>query len=275
MFKTGTPKADHRSNNRDRKYILYVWCLMVLMSIVAPSNEVAAQQAIQVSVEPGKQVEQQLKVKGGNDEIEIPYLLYLPMEYDSKPDQRWPVVLFLHGRGESSGPLSLVAKWGPPKFAERGDELPFILVSPQCPEEGVWSDEERQQGLDSLLKHISSEYRTDETKVSLTGLSMGGFGSWKLVATYPKRFSCAVPICGSGDEKSATRLVDLPIWAFHGSEDSVVPVADTEKMVNAIKQAGGTKIRFTTLEHIGHNSWSAAYATPALLQWMLDQTAVK
>ena len=182
-------------------------------------------------------------------------------------------MLFLHGRGESDGPLSVVAKWGPPKLADRGDDLPYILVSPQCPKEGFWNDETRQAGLDKLLQEISAKYRIDKKKIILTGLSMGGFGSWKLAANYPKRFSCAVPICGIGEVEDAPKLVDLPIWAFHGTEDDVVPLDGSAKMVEAIKQAGGAEVRFTTLEHVGHNSWSAPYAMPELYQWMLSQSA--
>jgi predicted peptidase len=96
---------------------------------------------------------------------------------------------------------------------------------------------------------------------------MGGFGSWGLAAKHPKRFAAVAPICGGGSPEDARKLVDVPIWAFHGDQDKAVPFEKSVEMVEAIKKAGGTKILFTTLEHIGHNCWSAAYATPQLYEW--------
>lgn len=214
----------------------------------------------------GKQVEQMLKTTVG----EVPYLLYLPKTYSQDDQKQWPLVLFLHGRGESNGPLDLVAKWGPPKFAKRGDELPFILVSPQCPRDGYWNDETRQKGLVELLDHITSKLRVDQKRVCLTGLSMGGYGSWQLAADHPERFSCVVPVCGGGKPETAESLKSLPIWVFHGDKDRAVPFGRSVEMVDAIKEAGGTKIRFTTFEHVGHNCWSSTYAMPELYKWMLQ-----
>lgn len=217
----------------------------------------------------GKQVELSWTPDG---DAAIEYLMYLPADYNQQADKQWPLVLFLHGRGESFGPLSIVAKWGPPKFAQRDDKLPFILVSPQCPKEGFWNDKQRQTALDKLLKHVESKYRVNQRKISVTGLSMGGYGAWQLAVNFPRRFSCIVPICGAGNVADAKKLVDTPVWAFHGTNDEVVPLDQTSNMVEAIKSAGGRKIRFTTLEHVGHNSWSSAYALPDLFNWMLAQS---
>ena len=120
---------------------------------------------------PGKQVERTMSDALGD----VEYLIYLPKEYDQ--EKTWPLILFLHGRGESNGPVSLVAKWGPPKFAKRGDDLPFILVSPQCPRDGRWSDDTRQEQLGRLLETAIKEFRVDNDRIYLTGLSMGGYGS--------------------------------------------------------------------------------------------------
>jgi len=210
---------------------------------------------------PGKQVEQSLQVNGKT----IPYLLYLPKNYN---DQKTPLMLFLHGRGESSGPLSIVAKWGPPRLAEHGDELPYILVSPQCPEKENWGQSGQQELLLKLIEHIEKEFQVDQNRVYLTGLSMGGFGSWRLAADHPELFAAVVPICGGGKPEDASKLSSLPIWVWHGTDDKSVPVQRSIEMVDAIKKAGGKDIRFTTLEHVGHNSWEAAYATPELYQWL-------
>ena len=218
---------------------------------------------------PGKQVEMTL----GDAEGDVDYLIYLPAQYGQEKDTAWPLVLFLHGRGESNGPLSLVAKWGPPKFAQRGDSLPFILVSPQCPKEGQWRDDTRHRQLNRLLEAVTDLCHVDEDRIYLTGLSMGGYGSWTLAAKYPNRFAAVVPVCGGGDPQHADKLKSLPIWAFHGDQDRAVPFRKSVEMIDAIRGAGGTKVRFTSLEHVGHNCWSSTYAMPELYSWMLKQRA--
>jgi len=219
----------------------------------------------------GKQVECQLRI---DDEQTIPYLLYLPDNYD-KTEKEIPLLLFLHGRGESNGPLSKVKVWGPPRMIERGDKLPYIVVSPQCPRENRWTDESQQTGLIKLLDHIEKTYRVDNDRVYLTGLSLGGYGSWRLAADHPERFAAVAPVCGGGKPEDAKQLVSLPIWVFHGDKDTAVPFSRSVEMVDAIRAAGGTKIRFTTFESIGHNCWSAAYATPELYGWFDKQSAAK
>lgn len=219
--------------------------------------------------EPGKQVEQTLtRADGGS----IGYLLYLPRNYE-ETTEALPLMLFLHGRGESYGPLSLVKKWGPPRLVERGDDAPYVLVSPQCPGESSWNRPEQQAGLIELLDHMIKTYRVDEDRIVLTGLSMGGYGSWRLAADHPERFAAVAPICGGGDPADAEKLKNLPIWVFHGTADGAVPFQRSVDMVEAIKKVGGERIRFTSLEEVGHNSWSAAYATSDLFSWFAKQRA--
>ncbi len=217
---------------------------------------------------PGKQVEQTFK---SADSAEIRYLLYLPENY--KPDSALPVMLFLHGRGESDGPLSVVAKWGPPLLIERGDKLPYILVSPQCPKEDNWSSATQQSRLIELLDSIVDKFGGNKNRIYLTGLSMGGSGSWRMAADHPERFAAVVPICGRGQPMDAQKLKSLPIWVFCGDQDSVFK--SNEDIVQAVVKAGSQSIRFTGLENIGHNSWSAAYATPDLYQWLDRQSLEK
>lgn len=213
---------------------------------------------------PGKQVELSHKV---SDQQSVPYLLYLPKDLDAKAGKKWPVILFLHGRGESRGPLSIVAKWGPPRMAERGDNLPYIVISPQCPASSRWTADEQQAGVLNLLDHISEKYPVDTSRIYLTGLSMGGYGSWKLAADHGQRFAAVAPVCGKGNPADGEKLKDLPIWVFHGTEDHAVAYQHSVDMVEAIEKAGGKKVRFTSMKHVGHNCWSAAYATPELYQW--------
>lgn len=218
----------------------------------------------------GAQVEMQYAT---SDDAKVGYLLYLPKDYKADGEQSFPLIFFLHGRGESNGPLSLVAKWGPPMMAERGDELPFIIVSPQCPREDSWASETQQKRLTELLDQVVDDHAVDEKKIFLTGLSMGGYGSWKMAAMHPQRFAAVAPVCGGGTPADAEKLKSIPIWVFHGDQDRAVPFQKSVEMVDAIRAAGGTSIRFTSLENIGHNSWSAAYATPELYQWMNKQSA--
>ena len=213
---------------------------------------------------PGKQVEQTWE---SPRDQKIPYLFYLPKGLDKKDAKKWPLILFLHGRGESRGPLSIVAKWGPPRMAEEGVDLKYIVVSPQCPASTRWTADDQQRGVIDLLDHVIANYPVDATRIYLTGLSMGGYGSWKLAASHPKRFAAAAPICGGGDPSNAKKLLDLPLWVFHGDADKVVPYRNSVAMVEAIKKAGGKKIKFTTYKDVGHNSWSATYANPELFKW--------
>ncbi|MCX6866784.1 MAG: prolyl oligopeptidase family serine peptidase [Verrucomicrobia bacterium] len=227
----------------------------------------AATRLLAADPTPGKQVEQTLKLEGK----EISYLLYLPANYSAT--SKVPLMLFLHGRGESQGPLSVVAKWGLPARVEHGYAYPFVIASPQCPTNEFWDQANQQQLLLGLLDHLVKTMSIDADRVYLTGLSMGGYGSWRLAADHPERFAAVVPICGAGNPADAEKLKQLPIWAFHGNEDRVVPLQKSQEMVEAITKSGGAKVRFTILEHIGHHSWDAAYASPDLYEWLARQTA--
>lgn len=232
--------------------------LILLSCVVAQSAEPAA----------GKQVEQTFKTTDGAD---VGYLLYLPENY--APSTALPVMLFLHGRGESDGPLSVVAKWGPPLSIARGDKLPYILISPQCPKEDNWSSPTQQTRITELLEAVINKFGGNKDRVYLTGLSMGGSGSWRMAADHPERFAAVVPICGRGQIADAGKLKSLPIWVFCGDQDGVFK--DNEQLVKSILEAGSQSIRFTSLENVGHNSWSAAYASPDLYQWLDRQSRGK
>jgi predicted peptidase len=193
------------------------------------------------------------------------YLLYLPEGY---PDARrkWPLMLFLHGAGERGDSLDLVKKHGPPKLADRGQKLPFIVVSPQCPANEWWSVEV----LDALLREVVSKFKVDEDRIVVTGLSMGGFGTWTLAGEYPDRFAAVAPICGGGNPLDACKLKNLPIWVFHGAKDSVVPLKSSQDMVDALKACGGN-VRFTVYPDADHDSWTATYDNPEFWDWMSKQ----
>jgi predicted peptidase len=208
----------------------------------------------------------------------IRYLLSLPREYDAKGGKHWPLMLFLHGAGERGTNLQRVAIHGPPKLVKAGTNFPFILVAPQCPEGRRWESESLLQ----LLNHIAKNYAVDERRVYLTGLSMGGYGTWKLGVTHPEKFAALVPICGGGEtidvllagREQGAALKTLGVWAFHGAKDPVVPLDESQRMVNALKRAGVEEVKLTVYPEAQHDSWTETYANPALYEWLLQHQRI-
>ncbi|MBN1510277.1 MAG: prolyl oligopeptidase family serine peptidase [Sedimentisphaerales bacterium] len=194
------------------------------------------------------------------------YLLYLPKGYGEK-DQKWPLMMFLHGAGERGSDLNRVKVHGPPKLIEQGKDMPFIVVSPQCPFEQWWP--EKIETLTALLDEIQSKCAVDPDRVYLTGLSMGGFGTWALGSAHPERFAAIAPICGGGQTYLARKLVNVPVWAFHGAKDPVVPLAESEAMVQAVTRAGG-QAKLTVYPEAQHDSWTATYDDPEFYDWLLS-----
>jgi predicted peptidase len=194
----------------------------------------------------------------------LDYLLFLPEGY-AKSKQRWPLMLFLHGAGESGTNLDKLKVLGPPKIVESKPDFPFVLVSPQTSREG-WNPDT----LNALLDDVLRKYRVDKDRVYLTGASMGGSGTWRLAAAHPERFAAIVPICGRGDPAEAKQLARLPIWVFHGAKDPVVRIASEKTMVEAIQAAGGN-VKFTIYPDAGHDAWTETYNNPELYEWLLKQ----
>ena len=204
-----------------------------------------------------KHLEKEITVK-----VKLNYLLFLPEGY-AKSDKKWPLILFLHGSGESGKDLSKVKIHGPPKIVETKPDFPFIVVSPQSRRRG-WNPDT----LKALLHEVLADYRVDRDRVYLTGLSMGGYGTWALAAAYPDYFAAIVPICGRGDPDDAPVLKNLPVWVFHGAKDEDVPLSRSEEMVEALKKAGAD-VKFTVYPEAGHDSWTQTYDNPELYEWLL------
>jgi predicted peptidase len=206
-----------------------------------------------------KSFEAEIKVK-----VKLNYLLALPDDYE-KSDKKFPLLLFLHGAGESGDDLSQVKKHGPPKLIEAGKfQLPFIVVSPQSPGRG-W----RPEALAALLDEVCAKHRVDKQRVYLTGLSMGGAGTWALAASQPDRFAAIAPICGFGNTRDAEKLKGIATWVFHGAKDPVVPVSRSEEMVAAIKPAGGNP-KLTIYPDAEHDSWTQTYENPDFYEWLFE-----
>ena len=204
---------------------------------------------------------------------EVNYLRFLPKGYDAKAERRWPLILFLHGAGERGTNVWKVATHGPAKHVTGETDFPFIIVSPQCPEHQVWSNDV----LLALLDDTLAKYAVDTNRVYLTGLSMGGYGTWSLGLTHPERFAAIVPICGGGQMISVIlssrdkwpALKSLGVWAFHGGKDPVVPLEESQRMVDALKKAGVPDVKLTVYPEAGHDSWTEAYKNPELYDWLL------
>ena len=218
-------------------------------------------------VQPGTQQAQSFE-KQIVRTITLKYLLYLPKEYGKEADKKWPVIVFLHGSGERGSDLEKVKVHGPPKLIAAGKDMPFIVVSPQSPLTGRgWETETLNGMLDDVLK----TYKTDPDRVYLTGLSMGGGGTWQWSTTNPERFAAIAPICGFGSPLSTRRLKDGPAWVFHGGKDTTVPIANATIMVDAMKANGGD-VKLTVYPDAGHDSWTETYNNPELYTWFLSHT---
>lgn len=202
-------------------------------------------------------------------ELSLDYLLQFPEGYDApeNADAKWPLLVFLHGAGERGGDLEQLKKHGPPKLIEAGQKFPAIVISPQCPADSWWPEEPVLE----LIDHAEKAYRVDSSRIYLTGLSMGGYGTWHFAARAPERFAAIVPVCGGGVPYHMRKLSRLPIWAFHGKKDTAVPFEESERLVKALEAVGNPSVNFTVYPEAGHDSWTPAYATPELWDWLFAQ----
>ena len=202
--------------------------------------------------------------------VQLDYVLALPEGYADDPGRRWPVLVFLHGSGERGDDLRQVKAWGPPRMAAEGRSIPAIVVSPQCPADSSWG--RQVAALSALLDRVEAEHRVDPNRIYLTGLSMGGYGIFEWAAQEPDRFAALVPICGGASGTQAWTLAGTPTWIFHGTADEAVPVGESIRLYETMREAGaGDAVKLTLYDGIGHNSWEPAYADDRLWQWLLEQ----
>lgn len=190
----------------------------------------------------------------------------LPREY-SQRRERWPLLIFLHGSGERGTDLEKVKVHGPPMLVAQGAAYPCIVVSPQLEETTRWWDTER---LHKLLGGLKARLHVDPLRCVGTGLSLGGFGMWHWASTYPRDLAAVAPVCGFGDPAKVAAMRGVPVRAYHGDQDSVVPLAPHVACVEALRAAGGTA-SLTVYPGVGHDSWTPAYQDPGLMPWLLAQ----
>jgi predicted peptidase len=198
--------------------------------------------------------------------------MFVPERYNESR-RRWPMILFLHGYGESGDQIDLVLKHGPLKEALGRDDLDFLMVAPQIPPPAppqiAFGWKNAQADLEQILDQVMKDYRVDEERVYLTGLSMGGFGSFYLAQARPELFAAVAPICGGGDATWATRYGSLPFWIFHGGKDRIVPPNRSAEIYQSMK-ALGCDAQYTLYPEAGHDSWTETYANDALYAWFLS-----
>jgi predicted peptidase len=220
----------------------------------------------------GTQSKFTLKVKAGDLE-KIDFCLYLPEQYSKKRKNEFPLLVFLHGAGERGSDIEKVKIHGPPRLIDEGRKFPFVVLSPQCPE-GQWWDTE---AIFWLVKEVVKKYKLDRDRIYVTGLSMGGYGTWSLTMEHPDYFAAAVPICGGGqanllqpsNAKLVEKIKDLPYWVFHGAKDRTVLLKESEEMVEALQQIGGN-VKFTVYPDAAHDSWTETYEMDELYDWLLQ-----
>ena len=200
--------------------------------------------------------------------VSCKYLLFLPEGFGATKKQ-WPLILFLHGMGQWGSDLEKVKKLGLPKIVESKKDFPFIVVSPQCPENEIWSNDV----LINLIDEVICRNPVDVDRVYITGLSMGGGGTWHLACEYPDRFAAIAPVCGWGSPEKACNLKNVPVWAFHGAKDKVIPIESSKQMVQAVKDCGGNA-KLTVYPAAGHDSWTDTYNNEELYNWLLEHRRI-
>ena len=196
--------------------------------------------------------------------VSLKYQLYFPASYTENRKTKLPLMLFLHGAGERGNDVAKVKKHGPPKLVQRRKTFPFVVVSPQCRENEWWEAD----GLLALVDDVCERYRIDEDRIYVTGLSMGGYGTWMLGGADPDRFAAIAPICGGGRRMDARQIAQakLPTWVFHGAKDTTVLIDESERMVEMIERFDGD-VKFTTYPKAQHDSWTETYNNPELYAW--------
>jgi len=199
----------------------------------------------------------------------LEYFLYYPPGYPKKTGEKFPLLLFLHGGGESGASLELIRKNGLPKLISEGAEFPFMILAPQNPHKKQWWN---IRAVMALLERVISDNRVDRSRIYLTGLSRGGNACWELATQFPDTFAAMAVVCGMTPVPYAHWIDrNLPIWVFHGTEDPVIPFSESLEMVEKLRKMG-YDVKLTAYEGVGHNSWERAYKEDGLYDWFLEHS---
>jgi poly(3-hydroxybutyrate) depolymerase len=249
--------SHHKRRNRNAEWwsnLVFVALVLTLSSCALPPLE--------------NQLVLTAPTSQSGDEISdgMPYLLYVPNpHYHTTPIEGWPLILFLHGAFESGEDINRVARHGIPARIEAGDDFPFVVVSPQSPR--VWRKWSATD-LAALLDHVEKYYPINEDRVYVTGISKGGAGTWSMALAYPNRFAAIAPACAFGDPAHVHQIAHVPVWAYHGARDFLVPPRKGERLVDAHRAAGG-QARWTLQPEAGHSDCGDFYDRSDLYAWFL------
>ncbi|HWT03775.1 MAG TPA: prolyl oligopeptidase family serine peptidase [Pyrinomonadaceae bacterium] len=205
------------------------------------------------------------------------YQVYVPSSLRGK--QNVPVILFLHGIGQRGEGGFIPVKGAAAAFARQYlEKVPAVVLLPQCSRGLYWNDAEMERMVMAELEQTADEFGADAKRLYLTGVSMGGFGAWHMAAAHPEKFAAVVSICGGSPLRSGDRFAPIarkvattPVWVFHGSDDPIVPVSESRQMVEALKNVGGNRVRYSEYEGVGHSVWFNALAERDLMPWLLAQ----
>jgi predicted peptidase len=208
-------------------------------------------------------------IKTITKQVSMRYQIFVPEQYESRSDKEWPLIVFLHGINRRGSDIHLLDQYGLHGIAEQTQGFSFIVLSPQCPSYSNWPLE--RDSVLALVEETLSNFRVDSKRIYLTGFSMGGNGAWDLAAYSPGVFAAVVPLSGWYEPDHAPLLKDVPIWAFHGEEDDIVPHHGSANMVDAIQKIGGN-IRFTSHAGLKHQIMQETYRNPVLFAWLLQHT---
>jgi len=215
----------------------------------------------------------QSRLESGEREVMVSetleYYLYFPPDYDQSSEAKFPLLLFLHGGGESGGALDMLQKNGPPKLLAEGKDFPFLILAPQNPHKQKWWN---VRAVMKLLESVVEENRVDPDRLYLTGLSRGGNACWEIATQFPETFAAMAVVCGMTPLPYA-HWVDksMPIRVFHGTEDPVIAFSESEEMVRKLQEMG-YNVELTAYTGVGHNSWEKAYLEEDLYTWFLQHS---
>lgn len=200
------------------------------------------------------------------------YIIGVPEDWT--PEESLPMIVFLHGAGERGTDVSMIRIYGVPKLLEKGLSVRAVMLAPQLPSEDfVWNGV--VDDLMQLIHETAEKYSVDKNRISLTGVSMGGYGTWETGMKYPSEFSALGPICGGGMSWRAAAIKDIPIRAYHGDADDVVPMENTLMMVDSVRRCGNNQVDCVILRGVGHDSWTFAYEHTDLVEWLISQERKK
>lgn len=261
----GPAESGYRKLPAFRGSVLIVLLVLLGGAFAATASGEPATQTSQRRL-PNGFISKNLKMKNQGDRK---YAVFVPPQYSASPDHRWPLIVFLHGSGECGNDGIRQTAHGLPVYvSKRATRFPFIVVMPQAQQSAFRGPE--AAAVWAILEEVDRTYRIDHDRIYLTGLSMGGIGTWEMAILRPDIFAAIVPVCGFAPLEYLSNIKDLPVWAFHGALDQNVSVSGSRDAIAALRKMGATP-KYTEYPDLAHICWDRAYAEPGLYQWLLKQ----